>query len=88
MNRDIAKVRIHPHALERMQERGATKEEVIVAVRRGEKFRAKYGRTGFRHNYAYGRQWRGRRYSNKQVEVYTVKEAKNWLAISVMVKYF
>ncbi len=34
-------VRFHPHALERMEERGATEEEVVAAVEDGERFAAK-----------------------------------------------
>jgi len=34
-----------------------------------------------------GGEWRGRRYSTKQVEVYAVDE-NGWLVITVVVKYF
>jgi len=44
-------IRFHPHAKERMRERGATEDEVIGAVEHGEQFKAKYNRTGFRRNY-------------------------------------
>jgi hypothetical protein len=46
-------VRFHPHAQERMAERGTTEEEVRAAVERGERFPAKFGRTGFRRNFLY-----------------------------------
>jgi len=39
-------IRLHPHALERMKERGATEDEVISAVEKGEQFPAKFNRTG------------------------------------------
>ena len=45
-------VRLHPHAAARLIERGATEEEVVNAVETGEKFSAKFGRTGFRRNFA------------------------------------
>jgi len=61
-------VTLHPHALVRLAERGATENEVIDTVRHGESFPAKFGRTGFRRNFAYNGTWRGRRYSTKQVE--------------------
>ena len=38
-------VRVHPHALERMAERGATEAEVIATVQAGERFPARFGRT-------------------------------------------
>ncbi len=84
MNDDI---RLHPHAIERLRERGTTEEEVIATVREGEQFPAKFGRTGFRRNFAFGGEWPGRRYSTKQVEAYPVPE-QGWLVITVIVKYY
>ena len=82
-------VRIHPHARERMAERGATEEEVISSVTGGEEFPAKFGRQGFRRNFSFDGLWRGRRYATKQVEVYAAREGeKDWLAITVVVKYY
>ena len=81
-------MRIHPHARERMSERGATDEEVDAAIRGGERFPAKFGRQGFRRNFRFDGVWRGRRYETKQVEVIATYEDDDWLAISVIVKYF
>ena len=81
------KVRIHPHALERMGERGATEGEVIATVKDGERFPAKFGRTGFRRNFSFDGKWHGRTYATKQVEAYAVQE-NGWLVITVLVKYF
>ena len=67
-------VRLHPHAVDRLPERGALEDEVIRTVQEGESFPAKYGRTGFRRNFAYGGLWRGRRYETKQIEAYAVWE--------------
>jgi hypothetical protein len=67
-------VRLHPHARERLAERGATEEEVVATVEHGEQFAAKYGRTGFRRNFPFEGMWRGRRYATKQVEAYVVDE--------------
>jgi hypothetical protein len=82
------KVRLHPHARVRLLERGATQEEVIATIERGERFAAKHGRTGFRCNFAFDGEWHNRRYSTKQVEAYAVEEADGWLAITVVVKFF
>jgi hypothetical protein len=49
-------VRIHPHARQRMTERGATEAEVVSTVERGEQFSAKFGRTGFRRNFVFDAQ--------------------------------
>ncbi len=80
-------VRLHPHALERLAERGATEEEVRATVAEGEQFPGKYGRTGFRRNFPFEGIWNSRSYANKQVEVYAVQE-DGWLVITVMVKFF
>jgi len=81
------KVRLHPHAKERGAERGATESEVIAAVCEGERFPAKYGRTGFRRNFSFDAEWQGRFYRTKQVEAFAVEE-DGWLVITVVVRYF
>jgi len=82
------KVQFHPHARDRLQERGATEEEVATAIERGERFSAKYGRSGFRSNFLFNGQWNNRHYRTKQVEVYAVEEDDSWLVITVVVKFF
>ena len=71
-----------------MSERGATETEVIGTIQSGEKFPAKYGRTGFRRNFASSGIWRNKEYRNKQIEVYAVEEGDCWLVVTVIVKYF
>ena len=51
-------VRLHLHAQERIAERGASEEEVKIAVEHGEEFPAKLGRTGFRCNFSFDSGWR------------------------------
>ncbi|MCK4244460.1 MAG: DUF4258 domain-containing protein [Candidatus Omnitrophica bacterium] len=81
-------VRFHPHARERMVERGASEDEVEVAVEEGEEFPARFGRTGFRRNFPFDNKWRGRYYRIKQVEAYAVREDDAWLVITVITRYF
>ena len=81
-------VRFHPHALERMAQRGATEKEVRNAVVKAERFEAKFGRTGFRRNFVFEKQWQGKYYKTKQIEVYAVREDDDWLVISVIARYF
>ncbi len=81
-------VRLHPHARDRLAERGATEEEVVATVGRGEKFPAKLGRTGFRCNFPFRGVWRGRTFAVKQVEVIAVEEPEGWLVITVVTRYF
>jgi hypothetical protein len=81
-------VRFHPHALERMKERGAAEEEVKAAIEGGEQFSAQFGRTGFRRNFHFDRLWRSKHYQTKQIEVYAVQEDEGWLAITVITRFF
>ncbi len=81
-------VRIHPHAEARLRERGVSSEEVVAAVTSGERFRAKFERTSFRRDFAFNRDWRGKRYATKQVEAYAVQEGGVWLVITVIARYF
>lgn len=81
------KITLHPHARARLAERGATEEEVIAVVQGGERFPAKFGRTGFRRNFAYNGTWRGREYLTKQVEAIAVPEDGS-LVITVLVRFF
>ncbi len=82
------KVLFHPHALERIAQRGASEDEVRQTIEQGESFPAKHGRTGFRRNFAFDGVWQGRTFRTKQVEAYAVWEDEAWLVISVLVKFF
>ncbi len=81
-------VRLHPHAVDRLGERGVEEAEVIATVQNGEEFPAKLGRMGFRRNFSYGKLWRGKLYATKQIEVYAVREGNDWVVITVIAKYF
>lgn len=78
----------HPHARERMAERGATEDEVVATVERGEAFSAKFGRAGFRRNFQFDGIWRGKQYATKQIEAIAVKEGNDWMVVTVVTKYF
>ncbi len=81
-------IEIHPHALQRMEERGATKEEVRQTVLSGEQTPARYGRTRFRRNLMYRRVWRGKHYETKQLEVFATPTTDGWLVITVITRFF
>ena len=81
-------IHMHPHALARISERGATEAEVRATVETGERFPAKFGRTGFRRNFAFEGTWRGRHFANKQVEVFGIQEGEDWLVITVITRYY
>ena len=80
-------IRLHPHALDRIAERGASQEEVLATLEGGERFSAKHSRIGFRRNFSFDGEWNGKRYATKQVEAYAVEE-NGWLVITVVVKFF
>lgn len=81
-------IKIHPHAHDRMKERGTNQNEIRKTITDGEEFPAKFGRTGFRRNFAFDAEWRGKFYSTKQVEVFAVKENEDWIVITVITRYF
>jgi len=62
-------IKFHSHARERLRERGASENEVIKTVETGERFSAKFGRSGFRRNFTFDGVWRGKKYRTKQIEV-------------------
>jgi hypothetical protein len=82
-------VKLHPHAQTRLIERGAIEEEVIATVEGGATFPAQLERTGFRRNFPFNAEWRGKFYATKKVEAIAVKEnEEDWLVITVIVKFF
>jgi hypothetical protein len=81
-------VRFISHALERADERGTDRDEITATIENGDRFPAKHDRTGFRRNFAGSWRWRGRTFDTKQLEVYAVREGDDWLAITVIVKFF
>ena len=81
-------IRLHARAQARLEERGATEEEVSMTVQHGETFPAKFGRVGFRRNFHYNHNWRGRSFATKQVEAIAVREGNDWLVITVVVKFY
>jgi len=59
----------------------------VATVEQGKQFPVKFGRTGFRRNFRYDSQWRGKPYRTKQLEVVAVEE-NGWLVITIIVRYF
>jgi hypothetical protein len=71
-----------------MAERGAREDEIAATIAQGERFPGKFGRTGFRRNFRFDDQWRGRFYKNKQLEVLAVLEEQDWPVIAIPVSIF
>ena len=84
----VMRILIHPHAKERMEERGATEAEVRATITEGEKFPAKFGRAGFRRNFTFESSRDGKFFRIKQVVVYGIHEQKDFIVITVVVRYF
>jgi hypothetical protein len=82
------KITIHPHARKRMVQRGAADKEVEDTILLGEKFEAKFGRKGFRHNFSFESNWGGKYYLVKQLEVFAVFENDGYTVITIITKYF
>ena len=80
--------KLFQNAKARAVERGVTEAEVVTTVEGGEPFPAKYGRAGFRRNFAFNGVWGGKHYLAKQVEAYAVKEAGDWIVVTVITRYF
>ena len=76
-------IRFHPHAKERMKERGAEEDEIVATIEKGERYPAKFGRTGFRRNFPFNQERRGKVYATKQIELYAIQEQADWLVITV-----
>jgi hypothetical protein len=79
---------LHPHASERLSERGATQAEVIDTVLHGEHFPAKFNRVGFRKVFVYDETWRDRVYHYKEVEAIAVEIPTGMLVLTVITRYF
>ncbi|BAZ16274.1 hypothetical protein NIES4071_81500 [Calothrix sp. NIES-4071] len=61
-------IRLHPHAQARLIERGATEQEVIATVESGITFDAKFNRTGFKQNFPFDAEWKGKQYATKKLK--------------------
>lgn len=82
------KVVFSKHALEQMEERGATRSEVSQAIAGGERFPAKKNRLGFRLNFQYEAKWAGKYYRINQVVSIVVSENDSYVVVTVYVFYF
>jgi len=81
-------VRIHPHARQRLRERGANTAQVRQTIENGRVIPAKFGRTQFSHVFAFNATWNGKHYSSKLLDVFAAKIPGGWMVVTVIVKYF
>lgn len=76
------------HALDQIRDRGASQEEVRLAIREGEETPAKKERKAFRKNFHFGSKWKDKRYEVKQVMAIVVDEDEEIIVVTVYVFYF
>lgn len=76
------------HALERMEERGASRHEVRTAIREGEASDALHERTEFRYTFAFEDVWNGTYYDHKEVIVYAADDGGDWIVVTVITRYY
>ncbi|MFN8821617.1 MAG: DUF4258 domain-containing protein [Betaproteobacteria bacterium] len=81
-------ITITDHALEAMQERGASEAEVRVAAQNGEMIPAKKGRFIYVKNFSFDAIWRGKYYKVKQVHAVVSHHGEERRVVTVIVKYF
>ncbi len=81
-------IRMTKHAIEQCSERGATEDEVKIAIRNGVAEPAKHGREQYRFNFDYHDFWQGSFYAIKQVAPVIKEEDDEIVVITVYTFYF
>ena len=81
-------IKISLHAKEQMLERGASEEEVKIAIQKGEKQEAKKGRIIYKKNFQFNGHWREREYKIKQVSPVVAIDGDEIIVVTVYVFYF
>ncbi len=76
------------HALDQLGDRGASEQEVKLAIQGGEEVPAKKGRRAFRKNFPFGSKWKGKHYELKQVMPIVVEDPEETVVVTVFVFYF
>jgi len=85
---EMKHIEISQHALDQMDDRGASKDEVNAAILNGEQVPAKKGRIAFRKNFLFESYWKGKHYTTKQVMPIVKEERDKLVVITVYVFYF
>ena len=84
----MKKIAFSDHANEQMVERGASAQEVIETINKGDRFSAKHRRIAYRRNFQYNSRWGENFYHIKQVMPITKEEAKEIIVVTVYTFYF
>jgi hypothetical protein len=81
------RIQIHQHTLERAEERGTSEEEITDVIETGFEIPGKHGRIGRAKVYEFEKERHGRKYEQKRVEVFYVKEEDVLVTVTVYVFY-
>ncbi len=81
-------IRFTKHALRQCEERGASREEVIEAIKNGLRESAKHGRFICKSNFQFNGYWQEKFYTIKQVAPIIVEENDETVVITVYTFYF
>jgi hypothetical protein len=80
-------VQIDPHTLERAEERGTDRREIIDVINKGFSIPAKYGRQGKAKIFHVNRKRHNKYYEQKKVEVFYTIENEVIITVTVYVFY-
>ena len=81
------KIQVDLHTLERAKERGTNEEEIRDVINTGFSIPAKHGRMGKTKIYDFNRNWYGKYYEQKRVEVFYTIERDITITVTVYVFY-
>jgi hypothetical protein len=80
-------IQIDPHTLERSEERGTNKAEIMDVIHTGFTIPAKHGRIGKAKVYDFKQNRHNKYYEHKRVEVYYLIEGDKIITVTVYVFY-
>lgn len=81
-------IKLSVHASQRLADRGATEEEVVVAIRELKWLPAQHNRLECEKTFEYDSLWQGQFYEHKTVRCVFVEEAACIIVITVYTYYF
>ena len=80
-------IQIDPHTLERAEERGINKKEIVDVINTGFSIQAKYGRVGKAKIYDFKQSRHNKYYEQKRVEVFYIVEGNVIITVTIYVFY-
>jgi hypothetical protein len=84
----MKRIRFSRHAYERLQDRGATVEEVVETIRTADWTPVASGRWSCQKDFRFESVWNGKFYAMKQVRPIFVEEPEEIVVVTVYVYYF